>query len=126
VLVLDASAAIEAVLQPGGVREELADAHLFAPTLIDIEFVSAMRRLALSKELTATAARAKISIWQQLEIERVDVVPFIDAIWELRHNLSAYDASYVALAKYLDAPLLTRDLRMAAAAKQHCRVITDV
>ncbi len=124
-LVIDASAAVEAVLQHNGAREQIADAHLFAPTLIDIEFVSTIRRLAINKELTATVARAKISVWQRLEIDRVDVVPFVDAIWKLRHNFSAYDAAYVALAVHLDAPLLTRDLRMAAAARQHCRIITD-
>lgn len=122
-LVIDASVAVEAVLDRTGVRDRIADVHLFAPTLIDIEVVSTLRRLTINKELSVAEARAKLLAWQQLEIDRVDVFPFLDVIWQLRENLTAYDAAYVAVAMRLGAPLITRDMRMAAVAIRHCQII---
>lgn len=122
-LVIDASVAVEAVLDRTGVRDRIADVHLFAPTLIDIEVVSTLRRLTINRELSVAEARAKLLAWQQLEIDRVDVFPFLDVIWQLRENLTAYDAAYVAVAMRLGAPLITRDMRMAAVAIRHCQII---
>lgn len=122
-LVIDASVAVEAVLDRTGVRDRIADVHLFAPTLIDIEVVSTLRRLTINKELSVAEARAKLLAWQQLEIDRVDAFPFLDVIWQLRENLTVYDAAYVAVAMRLGAPLITRDMRMAAVAGRHCQII---
>jgi predicted nucleic acid-binding protein len=129
-LVVDASALTELILgRPAGdvVGEHLAR-HAFAlhaPHLVDVEVVSALRRLVASGEATAERAGEAIGDLQDLPIERYAHDILVPRVWQLRENFSAYDASYVALAEGLadePVPLLTADGRLARAATDHVDV----
>ena len=122
-LVVDASALTELVLGRAAgevVGEHLAthDFALHAPHLVDVEVLSALRRLVASREMTAARAGEAISDLLDLPIERYPHDILVPRVWELRENFSAYDASYVALAEALadePVPLLTADARLAKA-----------
>lgn len=97
-----------------GLAERIGeDGDLQAPHLIDVELVNALRRLVASGELSEDRASDVRSDFGDLAIVRYAHYPFTDRMWELRHNLTAYDAAFVALAETLDAPLLTCDARLA-------------
>jgi predicted nucleic acid-binding protein len=120
VIVLDASAAIDWLLQTSsGQRIERRiyshNESLHAPHLLDLEVGQVLRRLV--REGTVSAQRANQAIEDLIELRMARYPHFIllPRIWLLRHNLSAYDAAYVALAEKLGAPLLTRDGRLASA-----------
>lgn len=119
-IVLDASAAIELLL--GGQRGRLVEAWLaehegalHAPSLIDVESAQAFRRLAASGVVSGARGRAAIEMLQELPIQRHGAAALLPRIWELRSNLTAYDAAYVALGEALGSPVLTFDARMAEA-----------
>ena len=83
--------------------------------LLDVEFMQVLRRLVREGKLTPKRAREAIQDLADLRITRYAPVLLLERIWELRQNLSAYDAAYVTLAEKLQAPLITRDRRIAAA-----------
>jgi len=120
VIVLDASAVVDWLLQtPTGKRIEKRifsrTESLHAPHLLDLEVGQVLRRLV--RETTVSAERADEAIRDLLDL-RVTRYPhfvLLPRIWQLRHNLSAYDAAYVVLAEQLGATLLTRDARLASA-----------
>ena len=129
-LVVDASALTELILgRPAGdvVGEHLVH-HRFAvhaPHLVDVEVLSALRRLVASGETSVERAGEAIADLQDLPIERYPHDILVARIWQLRENFSAYDASYVALAEGVSdepVPLLTADGRLARAIDVH----TDV
>ena len=111
-MVIDASALLE-VLKQSATGLELAPlllrTQLHAPHLIDLEVVQALRRLTFRGEMTLQEAEAALELFRQMRITRHPVTPLVSYIWSLRHNLTAYDASYLALARVLDAELLTMD-----------------
>jgi predicted nucleic acid-binding protein len=119
-IVLDTSAAVDWLLQtPAGQRiEQRIYGHqetLHSVHLIDVEFVQVLRRLVREGTLTPKRAEEAIDDMAALRITRYAPVLLVQRIWRLRQNLSAYDAAYVALAEKLQAPLITRDQRIAAA-----------
>lgn len=122
-LVVDASALTELVLaRPAGevVGEHLAGHGfpLHAPHLVDVEVLSALRRLVSSGEATADRAGDAIADLLDLPIERYPHDILVPRVWQLRENFSAYDASYIALAEAVadePVPLLTADARLARA-----------
>ena len=119
-IVLDASAAVELVLQTPRAERIAARAlhpaeRLHAPHLIDVEVAQAMRRLLQSREITAARADVALSDFEGLVIERHAHRPLFRRVWGLRASLSAYDATYVALAEALAAPMLTCDDKLARA-----------
>jgi predicted nucleic acid-binding protein len=122
VIVVDASAALSALLNAGPARRALAEERLHAPHLVDSEVANGMRRRVAATELDARAAWTALDTWRRLGITRYPVFPFLDRIWELRENLSAYDASYVAVAELLDCALLTADARLARAPHNRCPI----
>ena len=126
-IVVDASALIEVLLNtPSGSRitQRLFEGQetLHAPCLLDIEVVQVLRRYALAGELNATRGLQAIEDLSDFPLTRYPHDLFLPRIWELRHNVTAYDAAYIALAEALDAPLLTRDARLASAAGHHATI----
>ncbi|WP_411868832.1 type II toxin-antitoxin system VapC family toxin [Vulcanococcus limneticus] len=121
-VVVDASVLVNALLLDGASRARLADANLQAPDLIDAELLSVLRRLVLADQLPEQHALQALSTAQQLGLRRHSSRSHWSRAWELRTNLSAYDALYVALAEQLDATLLTADSRAARAPGLRCSV----
>jgi predicted nucleic acid-binding protein len=91
----------------------LADPDLHIPHLASIETASVVRGWVRGGRLDESAAIQALEHLSDLAAERHDHEPFLSRVWELRHNLTAYDALYVALAEALDAPLITCDARLA-------------
>jgi predicted nucleic acid-binding protein len=126
-IVVDASALVGALLDSPRARPVLdrvarGDTTLHAPHVIDLEVVSALRRYARSGELARTAAERSLSDFLALRIERHPHAPLAPRIWELRQNLTAYDAAYVAVAEVLGCPLVTLDSRLARSSPHRIRV----
>jgi predicted nucleic acid-binding protein len=120
VIVVDASALLEVLLnRPSGERiaHRLLDPReeLHAPHLIDLEVAQALRRYQAAGEMSPQRARQALLTLVQMPLERHPHWPFLDRIWELRRNITAFDAAYVVLAEVLDAPLLTCDRALASA-----------
>jgi predicted nucleic acid-binding protein len=119
VLVVDTSAVL-AALAGGEPSAELLDTlardgDLHAPHLVDIEFLHGLRRLALAGALTEARAADARADFAELTLVRYPHHELSDRIWGLRHNLTAYDGAFVALAEALAAPLVTCDAHLASA-----------
>ena len=126
-IVVDASAALEVLLRTpaaSAVEARLFDRRetLHAPHLLDVEVAQVLRRFSANGNIEAARGRAALADLVDLPVRRYPHDFLLPRVWELRNNLTAYDAVYVALAEALDAPLLTRDRRLAAAAGRHARV----
>ena len=126
-IVVDASAVIEVLLNtPAGVRVAdrlFADGEtLHAPHLLDLEVAQVLRRYALSAELDAARGAQALEDLAALPLSRYPHDVLLPRIWELRHNVTAYDAAYVALAEALAAPLVTRDAALAASRGHAARI----
>ena len=119
---VDASAAVSALLNAGPARWALSDEQLHAPHLIDSEIANALRRQVGAQRLEADAARTALDRWRGLGITRYPAVGLLERVWELRENVSAYDASYIALAELLDCSLLTADGRLGQAPGTRCPI----
>lgn len=100
------------------------DGVWLAPELIDVEFANFLRKSVLRGERDSDHATDAFAQWIRSPVKRVSHKPYLATIWSLRHNITAYDASYVALAMHLGATLLTADLKLAAAAASYCDVLT--
>jgi predicted nucleic acid-binding protein len=122
VIVVDASAAVAALLNAGPARRALASDQLHAPHLVDSEVASALRRRVSMAQLAPDAAWRALDTWRRLGLTRYAVIGVIERIWQLRDNLSAYDASYVALAEQLGCALLTCDRRLGRADRIQCPI----
>jgi predicted nucleic acid-binding protein len=119
VIVLDASAAVDWLLQTAaGQRIEERIYHssdsLHAPHLLDLEVAQVLRRLTRERVISDARAGQAIQDLIDLRITRYPHHSFLPRIWQARHNLSAYDAAYITLAVGLGAALLTRDQRLRA------------
>ena len=119
-IVVDASAVLEVLLRtevsPQIERRIFASTQaLHAPHLLDLEVAQVLRRYTASGDIEADRGLEALADLVDLPVTRYPHVPFLSRIWELCHNLTAYDAVYVALAEALSAPLLTRDARLASA-----------
>ncbi len=121
-IVLDASAFIDAVDGRPSVVARLAGEDIHAPHLLDSEVVSALRRLERAGRFNEGRARAAIDTLSRADIRRHPHRPLLPVMWRLRGQLSAYDATYVALATALDAPLVTADQRLANVPDLPCAV----
>ena len=120
--VLDAGVVVELLV--GGLDpDRLGDEELVAPHLIDSEVTNVLRKLTLRRLVSDTQATLALNGFAHVILTRYPVYSLLPRMWELRHNLSAYDATYVALAETLGATaLLTTDARLAQAHGVLCRV----
>ena len=119
-IVVDASLILELLLRSDrGIRvtDRILDSRerLHAPHLIDVEIAQTLRRLLLLKKLPPDRADLALNDYLALAIERHSHVDLLPRVWHLRDALTAYDASYIALAEALKAPLLTCDAKLAQA-----------
>ena len=121
-IVLDASAAVSALLNAGEARTALADDAVHVPHLIDAEVAHALRRHVLTGALGADDGWAALDTWRRLGLARHPVGGLLDRVWDLRENVSAYDASYVALAEALGCALVTADARLSRVPGLRCAV----
>ena len=94
---------------------------LFAPAHLDAEIVSALRGLSQRKHALSEAVPAALRHLAGFPIRRMPLAPLLQRIWELRDNITAYDAAYVTLAERLDGPLITCDGKLAGASGPRCR-----
>ena len=119
-IVPDASVILELLLRTpvaSGIESRLfggADT-LHAPALLDIEVAQVLRRYESRGEISAQRGRLAIELLATFPIERYPHRDLLPRIWDLRRNLTAYDAAYIALAEALDATFLTRDARISKA-----------
>ena len=121
-IVVDASAALSALLNAGPARSALASEQLHAPHLIDSEVANGLRRMVAAEQLAADSGWTALDVFRRLGMTRYPVFSLLDRVWEFRDNLSAYDASYVALAELLDCTLLTADARLSRAPGIRCPI----
>ena len=125
-IVIDASVVASALGDDGAdgehARASLAGERLFAPELIDLEVASTWRRALRAGRLSNERALRALADLAALPLARAPHRPLMARIWELRDNLTLYDAAYVALAEALEARLLTADRRLARAPGVRCEV----
>ena len=124
-IVVDASAVVELLTDLGSasrLHERVMGETLIAPDVLPIEVASALRGLTLDGHLGDPALDVAIDDLLRLPIELHASLPLIPRLLTLRHNFSACEASYIALAEAFRCPLLTLDRRLANAARTHCDV----
>lgn len=126
-IVVDASAVLEVLLltpPSARLRQRLftADETVHAPHLLDLEVAQVLRRYCLSGELRPARALQALEDLLDFPVTRYPHDLLLPRIWQLRHNLTAYDAAYLALAEALHAPLLTRDKALAASSGHTAKI----
>lgn len=119
-IVLDASAAVRLLLnvkEADRIRERLdrSEESLHVPHLFDLEVTQTLRRYVLSGDVSDERGLSALADLSTMRLTRYPHMALVGRIWELKENVSAYDAAYVALAEALDAPLLTTDKRLSRA-----------
>ena len=127
-IVFDASALLEVLLRTrhSAAIEELLftpNQTIHAPHLIDVEAAQVIRRFTFSGAITGQRAQAAIEDLAAFPIRKHLHTALLPRMWELRHNLTVYDAVYVALAEALDAGLATLDRRIATAAGHYAKIL---
>lgn len=128
-IVVDASAVVELLLRtPASASIQTRmfgnQDDLHAPQLIDVEVTQVLRRYALAGELDADHGQTLLADLMLFPMRRHAHQLLLPRVWQLRHNLSAYDATYLALAEALDAALLTDDKRLVTAVRRHSWIRT--
>ena len=126
-IVIDASALADALIDDGPVGESargvlIADPHWAAPEHLLVEVMSVIRGKLLGGKLGIARAAEAISMLAGLVVVQVPTSQLVSRIWDLRDNLTAYDAGYVAAAELLACPLVTGDGRLAKASDARCEI----
>ena len=129
-IVLDASVVVE-LLTNGVLAESIrskiarSDETFLVPHLIDVEVMSALRRLTAGRRIDAHRSAQFLAGLAALPATRYSHTPLIARIWELRHNFSAYDAAYIALAEATDSVLYTCDEKLQRGHRARVVVFTS-
>lgn len=126
-IVVDASVLADALVGDGevGDRARLAlapDPRWCAPEHLLVEVFSAIRGLVLGGEVTDGRARQALVALGEAAIDIIGTAPLLDRMWQLRANVSGYDAAYVAVAEALQCPLITADGRLANTPGIRCEI----
>ena len=125
--VVDASALVAALVDSGSrgtwAEEIIANGRLHAPELILVETTNILRRLERSRKITTSVSNAAFEDLVQLDMELFAFDPFAERIWELRHNVTSYDAWYIAVAEALKIPLATLDERLKRSKGATCKFL---
>jgi len=128
--VVDASVIVAALVDSGvngrWAEQVLAIGPLYGPELARAESTNILRRLERAKLITTHEANAAHDDLTQLDIELFPYDPFANRIWQLRHNVTSYDAWYVAIAEALDLPLATLDLPLSKSKGASCEFLTPL
>lgn len=126
-IVVDTSIVVNGLLGSKAAGAVLAERHLCVPHLTDSEVTHTLRRLVAAGRLPEASGRAALEHWLGMGVDRYSAAPLLLRVWELRDNLAAYDATYVALAEALGVRLVTADVRLANAPGARCDVdiVTD-
>jgi predicted nucleic acid-binding protein len=123
--VLDASVAVTALTAPGSPAADLLsgdDATFQVPSIFDAEVLSALRGLVRGGKFDGAAAAELIPDLMVLPVDRWHLPPLLPRMWELRENLTPYDAAYVALAELTGAVLVTGDERITTSPGPRCDI----
>lgn len=127
-LVIDSSVVVTALVDDGSAgawaTSVMASEPLAAPHLMPVEVANVLRRAAHAGSISGDVASLSHADLLQLRFELFPYEPFAERVWDLRDNLTAYDAWYVALAEALAAPLATLDERLARANGPACEFVT--
>lgn len=121
-IVVDASAALSALVNAGQARTAMGREQIHVPHLIDAEVASGLRRRVAAGDIDEHAGLTALRHWRQLGLIRYAGFPLLERVWELRHSMSAYDATYIALAETLGTSLLTADRRLSRAPGARCAI----
>jgi predicted nucleic acid-binding protein len=125
--VVDASVLVAATTDAGPegtwAEDILAEGEIVAPHLVLVEATNILRRLERSKQLTLLEASAAQRDLVSIDMLLVPFEPFAERVWELRRNVSSYDAWYVAVAEAFNLPLATLDRRLSRASGPACRFL---
>ena len=121
-IVVDASAAVSALLNDGPARRAILEQQLHVPHLIDTEVASGLRRQVAAGNIDADAGWTALDTFRRLGMTRYPAGGLLERIWQLRDNVSAYDAIYIALAEGLDCALLTSDAKLGRTPGIRCSV----
>jgi predicted nucleic acid-binding protein len=127
-IVIDSSVLVAALVDSGPhgdwAEEVLAGRSLLAPELVRAEATNIFRRLERAKLIATPEANAAQDDLMQLDIELFPFEPFAGRIWELRHNVTSYDAWYVAIAEALELPLATLNVPLSKSSGVTCKFLT--
>lgn len=121
-IVVDASAALSGLLNAGPARDLLSVEQLHAPHLIDVEVASGLRRMVRIGPAGRGAGWQTLDSWRRLGLTRYPILGLLERVWDLRDNVSSYDASYIALAESLGCGLVTADTRLSRAPGVRCAI----
>lgn len=121
-IVVDSSVLIEVAVGSAQAKERIADEDLCAPHLIDVEVGNALRRMVMAGRIGDPESRRTLRGLAVVEIHRYEHTHLLARAWELRNNVTFYDAMYIALAEALDVTLLTCDGALAGVPRNRALV----
>jgi predicted nucleic acid-binding protein len=127
-LVVDASTAVNALTDLGEIGERVRAAlrgrSWIVPEQFRVEVFNGIRGLERGGKIDPVDAEEAVAHLAVMDLQTVSSAPLLPRMWELRANITGYDAAYVVVAERLDIPLLTTDRRLAAATGPRCRILT--
>ncbi len=126
-IVADASAVLQILLRTPAAQAVqswllMPGQEIHAPHLIDLEVAHVLRKYATANPAEDDGYGRALTEWLALPVKRHAHEPYVARIWALRQNVSAYDAAYIALAEALQAPLITRDQRLAGSVGHQAQI----